>query len=120
MLDGLRQILKKRDVYLMSLALFLGSGIVNGVFTLIDGIGKEKSFSVEQGVLLTTILLLGGIVGSIVIPAISDSIRRRKPLLLIGLFLAVPATLGLARGRASPRSSRASSSWASALPGLLP
>jgi MFS family permease len=98
-LDGLRQILKKRDVYLMSLALFLGSGIVNGVFTLIDGIGKEKSFSVEQGVLLTTVLLLGGIVGSIVIPAISDSIRRRKPLLLIGLFLAVPATLGLALGR---------------------
>jgi MFS family permease len=98
-LEGLRQLLKKRDVYLMSIALFLGSGIVNGVFTLIDGIGKEKSLSVEQGVLLTSILLLGGIVGSIVIPGISDTIRRRKPLLLIGLFLAVPATLGLALGR---------------------
>lgn len=98
-LEGLRQLLKKRDVYLMSIALFLGSGIVNGVFTLIDGIGKEKSLSVEQGVLLTSILLLGGIVGSIVIPGISDTIRRRKPLLLIGLFLAVPATLGLALGK---------------------
>jgi MFS family permease len=98
-LEGLRQILKKRDVYLMSIALFLGSGIVNGVFTLIDGISKEKSLSVEQGVLLTAILLLGGIVGSIVIPGISDTIRRRKPLLLIGLFLAVPATLGLALGK---------------------
>jgi MFS family permease len=98
-LDGLKQILGKRDVYLMSLALFLGSGIVNGVFTLIDGIGKEKSFSVGQGVLLTTILLLGGIVGSIVIPGISDAIRRRKLLIIVGLFLSVPATLGLALGR---------------------
>jgi MFS family permease len=101
-LDGLKQILKKRDVYLLSLALFIGSGIVNGVFTLIDGIGKEKSFDVSQGVLLTTILLLGGIVGSIVIPAVSDALRRRKTLLLIGLFLAVPATLGLALGRSFP------------------
>ena len=97
-LDGLKQILKKRDVYLLAVALFLGSGIVNGVFMLIDGIGKEKSFTVDQGVLLTAILLVGGIVGSLVIPGISDTIRRRKPLLLIGIFIAVPATLGLALG----------------------
>ncbi len=98
-LEGLRQILKKRDVYLLSLPLFLGSGIVNGVFTLIDGIGREKSLTVSQGVLLTTILLAGGIVGSVVFPGISDALRRRKPLLLIGLFLSVLATLGLALGR---------------------
>jgi MFS family permease len=98
-LDGLKQILKKRDVYLLALALFLGSGIVNGVFTLIDGIGNEKAFSVEQGVVLTAILLIGGIIGSIVIPSISDTIRRRKPLIIIGIFIAVPATLGLALGR---------------------
>ena len=97
-LDGLKQILRKRDVYFLSLALFLGSAIVNGVFTLIDGIRREKSFSVSQGVSLTAILLLGGIVGSVVIPGISDSIRRRKPLILSGLFLAVPATLVLALG----------------------
>jgi predicted MFS family arabinose efflux permease len=95
-LDGLKQILKKKDAYLLALALFLGSGIVNGVFTLIDGIGKEKSFSVEQGVLLTTILLLGGIIGSIVIPVISDALRRRKALIIVGVLIAVPATLGLA------------------------
>jgi len=98
-LDGLKQILKKKDVYLLALALFLGSGIVNGVFTLIDGIGKEKSFTVEQGVLLTGILLLGGVIGSIVIPAISDALRRRKGLIIAGIFIAVPATLGLALGR---------------------
>src|SRR5271157_1606004 len=98
-LEGLRQILKKRDVYLLSLALFLGSGIVNGVLTLIDGIGKEKSLSVSQGVLLTTVLLAGGIVGSVVFPGISDALRRRKPFLLIGVFLSALATFGLALGR---------------------
>ena len=29
------------------------------------------------------------------LPGISDAVRRRKPVILIGLFLAVPATLGL-------------------------
>jgi MFS family permease len=98
-LDGLRQMLKDRDVYLLSLALFLGSGIVNGVFTLIDGIDKEKSLSVSQGAFLTAVLLVGGIAGSVVLPAISDAIRRRKPLIIAGLFLSVPATFGLALGR---------------------
>jgi MFS family permease len=97
-LDGLKQILKNRNVYVLSVALFLGSGIVNGVFTLIDGLGKEKGLTVDQGVLLAALLLVGGIVGSVVIPGLSDAMRRRKPVLIAGLFLAVPATIGLVLG----------------------
>jgi len=98
-LDGVRQILKNRDVYFLCLALFIGSAIVNGVFTLIEGLGEEKGLTVDQGVLLTALLLLGGIVGSVVVPAVSDGIRRRKPVLLVGLLLAVPATVGLMLAR---------------------
>ncbi len=97
--DGLKQILKNRNVYFLSLSLFLASAIVNGVFTLIEGLGKEKGLTIDQGVLLTTLLLLGGIVGSVVIPGISDGIRRRKPVLLVGLLIGVLATMGLALGR---------------------
>ncbi len=96
--DGLKQILRNRNVYFLSLALFLASAIVNGVFTLIDGLGREKGLTIDQGVLLTALLLLGGIVGSVVMPGISDGIRRRKPVLLVGLFVGVCATLGLAFG----------------------
>ena len=99
MFDGLKQIVRNRNVYVLSLALLLGSGIVNAVFTLIDGFGKEKSLTVDQGVLLTSLLLLGGIIGSVVMPALSDGIRRRKPVLLAGLFVGVLATFGLALGR---------------------
>ena len=101
-LDGIKQILRNRSVYLLSLALFIGSGIVNGVFTLIDGLDQEKGLGVEQGVLLVALLLLGGIVGSVVVPAVSDGIRRRKPILLIGIFMAVPGTIGLVLVRSFP------------------
>ncbi len=98
-LDSLKQILKNKSVYILSLSLFLASGIVNGVFTLIDGLGKELSLTVDQGVMLTALLLLGGIAGSIVIPAVSDALGRRKLVLIVAVFLAVPATLGLVLGR---------------------
>jgi len=101
-LDSLKQILKNKDVYILSLALFLASGIVNGLFTLIDGLGKELSLTVDQGVMLTVLLLIGGIVGSIVIPAVSDALGRRKLVLLVGVILAVPATLGLVLGKGLP------------------
>lgn len=98
-LDGLKKILKQRDVYFLCFGLFVGSGIVNGVFTLIDGIGKEKALTTNQGVLLTSVLLFSGIIGSVVIPGISDGIRRRKIIMVLGILLAFPATICLALGR---------------------
>jgi len=86
----------------LALALFLGSGIVNGVFTLIDGLGKEKGLSTDQGVLLTSLLLAGGIVGSVLVPLLSDALRRRKIIIQGAILLAVPATLGMVLGRSYP------------------
>ncbi len=98
-LDGLKKMLRQREVYFLSFALFIGSGIVNAVFTLIDGFGREKGLSIDQGVTLTVVLLAAGIVGSIALPVLSDAIRQRKTIILLGIFGAVPATLCLAMGK---------------------
>ncbi len=97
-LDSIKQILKNRNVGLLAIALFLASGIVNGIFTLIDGLGTELRLAPGQGALLTALLLVGGIVGSIVIPAVSDGIGRRKPIIVAAVFIAVPGTLALVLG----------------------
>jgi MFS family permease len=98
-LDGLKKMLRQPEVYFLSFALFIGSGIVNAVFTLIDGFGREKGLTIEQGVTLTVVLLAAGIVGSITLPVLSDAIHQRKTIILLGIFGAVPATLCLAMGR---------------------
>ena len=98
-LDGLKKMLKQREVYFLSFALFIGSGIVNAVFTLIDGLGGEKGLTTDQGVALTVVLLSAGIIGSIVLPVVSDAIRQRKTIILVGIFGAVPSTLCLAMGK---------------------
>jgi MFS family permease len=97
-LDGFKKILRQRDVYLLSFALFIGSGIVNAVFTLIDGFGAEKGLTTDQGVTLTVILLAAGIIGSIVLPLFSDVICKRKIIILLAIFGAVPSTVCLAIG----------------------
>jgi len=96
--DGFKKMLKQREVYFLSFMLFIGSGIVNAVFTLIDGFGAEKAFTTGQGVTLTVVLLLGGIIGSVLLPLFSDIIRQRKLIILLGAFIAVPATVCLALG----------------------
>jgi len=101
-LDGFKKMLKQREVYLLSFALLIGSGIVNAVFTLIDGFGAEKGLTIDQGVTLTIVLLAAGIIGSIVLPLFSDVICQRKPIILLGVFGAVPCTLCLALGHGFP------------------
>ena len=97
-LDGFKKMLKQKEVYLLSFALFIGSGIVNAVFTLIDGFGREKGLTTDQGITLTIVLLAAGIIGSIVLPVFSDMVRQRKTIILLGILGAVPATLCLAMG----------------------
>jgi hypothetical protein len=41
---------------------------------------------------------LGGIVGSVVVPAVSDGLQRRKPVVVTAVLLSVPRSLGLILG----------------------
>lgn len=95
MLDGLKSMLKLKDVWLL-LALFLiGMGIFNGVSTWIEGIIAPRGFDVTQVGEFGAFLLFGGIVGAIVIPALSDRFRRRKLFLLVSIVCTLPWLVGV-------------------------
>ncbi len=94
-LDGLKNMLKMRDIWLLLFLFLIGMGVFNGVSTWIDGIVRPKGFTVTQAGDLGGVLLLGGILGAIVIPALSDRLHRRKIFLLVGMALAVPGMIGV-------------------------
>jgi len=95
MLDGLKSMLKMKDVWIM-LALFLvGMGIFNGISTWIESIVRPRGFSIAQAGNLGAVLLLGGIAGAIVLPIFSDKMHKRKLFMLIGMTLSIPGMLGV-------------------------
>ncbi len=98
MLDGLKQILRQRDFYYLAFVLFVGSGIFNGLSTWVEGIVRPKGMTITQAGEMGGIMLIGGIVGAVVLPMISDRLRKRKVILLIGVACSIPGLLGLTYG----------------------
>jgi len=96
MMVGLKSMLKDRDVYFISILILVGSAVVNGILTLIDGIAAEKHLTGGQGLWLVSAILGGGIVGSVVIPVISDAIKRRKAILVASGILGGSLSIAIA------------------------
>lgn len=96
MFDGLKAMLRQRDfLYLLGI-FFVGLGLFNCVSTWVEDIIRPRGFSITQAGLLGGLMLVGGIVGAIVMPLISDTIRRRKPFVILALSGLLPGLLGIA------------------------
>jgi MFS family permease len=91
-LDGLKQILRTRDFVLLMVIFFVGLGVFNAVTTWIEDIVRPRGFSITQAGLVGGLMILGGIVGALILPTLSDRSRRRVPFMVLALG---GATLGL-------------------------
>jgi MFS family permease len=95
MLDGLKAMLRQRDFLFLLVMFFVGLGLFNGVSTWVEDIIRPRGFSITQAGTLGGLMLVGGIVGAIVIPLVSDKLRLRKPFLLLALLGLLPGLLGI-------------------------
>ena len=90
--DGLKNSLKRKDFVLLLIIFFVGLGVFNAVTTWIEDIIRPRGFSIIQAGNVGGMMILGGIIGAVVIPILSDRSRKRTPYLIIAV---VGATLGL-------------------------
>lgn len=95
MLTGLKSMLRMQDIWFLLFVFLIGMGIFNGVSTWIEEIVRPRGMTPVQAGNLGAMLLVGGVVGSIVIPALSDRFRKRKLFLLLGIVLAIPGLIGI-------------------------
>ena len=89
-LDGLKHILKMRDFYLLAFIIFVINAIFNGVSTWVEVIVRPKGMGIDEAGLIGGLLMIGGIVGFFILPPISDKLRKRKPVFMVGALLSIP------------------------------
>lgn len=95
-LDGFRQIFRRRDFLLLLAIFFVGLGAFNAVTTWIEDIVRPRGFGSEQAGFVGGAMIAGGLAGAVVLPALSDRFRRRKPFLMMGIAGAILGLAGVA------------------------
>jgi len=99
MLDGLKHALTVPSFRLFLCVVFVGMGLFNGVTTWIDEIVRPRGFASSEAGTLGALLLVGGLFGAVIIPALSDRTGTRKPWIFLGLVASLPGLAGMAFAR---------------------
>ena len=102
MLDGLKHALKIKPFWFYLIVSFIGLGIFNGLTTWIEAIIRPRGFTPTDAGTLGALMVAGGLVGAVVLPALSDKQRKRQPYLMLAFLGAIPGLIGLTFAQSGP------------------
>ncbi len=77
-----------KEMLVLACIMFIGVGFFNGFTNWLDKLLLPQGFTEDQSGLIGGVLVAGGIVGAVVIPLLSDLVKRRKPFLIAGTISA--------------------------------
>ncbi len=119
--QGLKHILTQRDMLITLFLFLIGLGILNAVSSMTDSIAEYLGVHDSDG-LIGGIMLVGGILGSLLLPALSDKFRKRKLFLVLCMFGMIPGVAGMAFAQqlgSSPHGIYSIALWASFVLGFF-
>jgi FLVCR family MFS transporter 7 len=93
--SSMLKLFRNRNFIYVLVIVFISMGIFNTLLTLIEPILKPRGMSMEEAGLVGSVFVIAGVVGAVILPIISDKLRRRTPLFIIAIALLVPLYLGL-------------------------
>ena len=86
---GLKHILGLRDMRIVLIIFLIGLGIFNAVSSMTDAIAEHMGVKDSEG-LIGGIMLIGGIIGAVLIPWMSDVYKKRKIFLVVCMIGMIP------------------------------
>jgi MFS family permease len=95
MLDGLKQIVKSVPFWLFVIVYFVGLGLFNGISTWVLNIIQPRGFGPTDAGTLGAVMVFGGILGAVILPALSDKQHKRQRYITLGILLAIPGLIGV-------------------------
>jgi len=102
MLDGLKHALRIKSFWFYLIVSFIGLGIFNGLTTWIEAIIRPRGFNPSDAGTLGALMIAGGLVGAVVLPALSDKQGKRQPYLMLAFLGAIPGLIGLTFAQSGP------------------
>ncbi len=94
-IKGMIHLFKQRNMVILIILFFLGLGMFNAISTMIDSICLSKGLNVGQSGMVGGIMLIGGVIGAVILPILSDKLRKRKIFLVICMIGMIPGITGL-------------------------
>lgn len=95
---ALRKVVRSRDIALLSVAFFIGVGLFTALATWLEKVLEPFGISITDAGIIGGVFMVGGIIGSILIPALSDKTGRRKPFLVGDLIFSAAALMVFVTG----------------------
>jgi len=95
MLDGLKHALKIKPFWLYLFISFIGLGIFNGLTTWIEAIIRPRGFTPNDAGTLGALMIVGGLIGAVVLPALSDKQGKRQFYIILAFAGSIPGLIGL-------------------------
>lgn len=85
---GLKSLFKNKGFIILFITFFFGLGIFNFITSYIELILDPRGFDATDAGVIGGLLLIGGIVGCVIMSALSDKYKKRKLLLIISIIIA--------------------------------
>ncbi len=85
-----RKIFDLYNFRLLCVIIFIGNGAFVGILQLLESLMKPKGIGTTTAGNIGAVMVVAGVVGCIVLPALSDKYMRRKPFLVIAAIVAIP------------------------------
>jgi MFS family permease len=92
---GLRSLFASRDYRILLILFAIGLGIFNALSSLVDAVAASIGIVDSDG-LIGTAMIGSGVVGALVLPILSDLLKRRKAFLVLCMAGMAPGVAGLA------------------------
>ncbi|MGZ4034536.1 MAG: MFS transporter [Bacteroidia bacterium] len=82
-MSEIKLLLQNKNLVWLFIVWFFAFGFFNGLTTWMEPILKPNGINSEQAGIAGACLIVGGIVGSVIIPTLSDKFKLRKPFLIM-------------------------------------
>jgi len=93
--SAMGQLLRNRNFLLVLVISFVSMGLFNTLMTKIEPIFKPRGIDAAAAGIIGAVLVVSGIAGAVVLPLLSDRLRRRLPFFVIGVALVGLLSAGL-------------------------